>query len=641
MAAINDLLRQVPDQALRARLEEEIERLSKNKKFGLVFEDHIPECTPLYGVGIKSGSAVARKTGRIDDVFTVVNMEGSTARCYNKVTGETKDVDVSELVAVAQFGEPIFPMLQSIDAIQNAPDSPLWHTLIEADNYHALQLLEYLYAGKVDCIYIDPPYNLGGDFVYNDDYVGKDDQFRHSKWLSFMKRRLSIARRLLSPDGVIMISINDNEYAHLKILCDDIFSEVNFQATLIWKNRQRADSRNKNMISTDHEYILVYGKTDKVAFVGEEKDVSKYSNPDNDPRGPWASIDLSGLADATRRPNLHYNIVNPETGVEYPPNPNRGWSKGRDTMAKMIEEGRILWPSSPKGRPREKKFLRDLLSERTGFSSVLNSDDVGFTTDGTKALNSIFEGKAFNFPKSVKLIKTLIGQYPKKDCLVLDFFAGSGTTLNAVNWLNAEDGGTRRCIMVTNNEVSPEDARALTAKGVCQGDPEWEKQGVARFVTWPRTVCSIKGEDMSGAPLKGRYQTSNSSIAMADGFHSNCEYFKLGFLDKDSVTLGKQFKEILPLLWLKTGAVGKRPECGEQEPEMMILRENEFAILVDETCYARFIRELAEHDEIKTVFFVTDSEDAFREMSTGVPGRKTHHLYREYIENFVIGSRRA
>ena len=155
MAAINDLLRQVPDQALRARLEEEIARLSKNKKFGLVFEEHIPECTPLYGVGIKAGSSVARKAGRVDDAFTVINMEGSVARCYSKVTGETEDVDISELVAVAQFGEPIFPMLQSIDAIQNAPGCSLWHTLIEADNYHALQLLEYLYAGKVDCIYIE------------------------------------------------------------------------------------------------------------------------------------------------------------------------------------------------------------------------------------------------------------------------------------------------------------------------------------------------------------------------------------------------------------------------------------------------------------------------------------------------------
>ena len=641
MAKINELLEQVEDKALRARLQEEFDRLSKTKKFGLVFEDHIPECTPLYGIGIKIGSNVAKKAGQIKEVYTVVSIDGIVAKCYHKPTKETVEIPLEELVPVAQFGEPIFPMLQPIDSIQNAPDSSLWHTLIEADNYHALQLLEYLYAGQVDCIYIDPPYNLGGDFVYNDNYVSKDDQYRHSKWLSFMQKRLLIARQLLSPEGVILISINDTEYAHLKMLCDDIFSDNCYQATLIWKNRQRADSRNKNMISTDHEYILVYGRTENISFVGEEKDISKDSHPDNDPRGPWASIDLSGLADATRRPNLHYSIVNPSTGIAYPPNPNRGWSKSRETVTRMIEENRILWPSSTTGRPREKKFLRDLLSERTGFSSVLDCDAVGYTTDGTKALNSIFVGKAFNFPKSIKLIKTLIAQIPKKDCLVIDFFAGSGTTLHAVNLLNAEDSGNRRCIMVTNNEVSLEAARSLTGKGYHPGDPEWEKQGVARYVTWPRTVCSIKGQDMKGNPLKGNYQTTSRSFAMSDGFAANAEYFKLGFLDRDRVSLGQQFKEILPLLWLKAGAVGKRPEVEEAEPDMLILPENGFAVLVDETMYAAFLQQIKQYQEIKMIFFVTDSEEAFREMSAGVTGCETFQLYRDYIDNFVLGSRRT
>lgn len=642
MARIHELLEQVKDPILRKRLTDEIENLTRNKKFGLVFEDHDVERTPLYGVNVRSGMPVVKKAGKIDEVWDVLRVEDGQALCRRTTTGETETIAIDELVAVAQFGDPIFPMLQPIDSIQNAPDSSLWHTLIEADNYHALQLLEYLYAGKVDCIYIDPPYNLGGDFVYNDNYVGKDDQFRHSKWLSFMKKRLVLARRLLSPDGAILISINDTEYAHLKMLCDDIFAADNYQATLIWRNRQRADSRNKNMISTDHEYILVYGRTDKVSFVGEEKDVSKYSNPDNDPRGPWASIDLSGLADATRRPNLHYCIINPNTGIEYPPNPNRGWSKSRDTVAKMIEEDRILWPSSPTGRPREKKFLRDLLSEKTGFSSVLNSEDVGFTTDGTKVLNTIFEGKAFNFPKSVKLIKTLIAQFPKKDCTVLDFFAGSGTTLHAVNLLNAEDGGRRRCILVTNNEVSSEDQKMLVANGYHPGDPEWEKRGIARSVTWPRTTCSIKGQDTKGMPLVGKYQILGKAIAMSDGFASNAEYFKLGFLDRNRVSLGMQFREILPLLWLKTGAVGKRPELrdGEDLPEMMVLPENGFAILLEEEFFSSFAKKLKTTEGIKAIFFVTDSEDAFREMTANIGINETYQLYRDYIENFVIGGRR-
>ena len=188
MAAINDL---------RSRLEEEFARISKNKKFGLVFEEHIPECTPLYGVAVKRGSTVAQKTGHINDVYTVLKLDGDTALCRNKATGDTMDIPLSDLVSVAQFGEPIFPMLQPIASVENTPDSSLWHTLIEADNYHALQLLEYLYPKQVDCIYIDPPYNTGArDWKYNNNYVDSTDSWRHSKWLSMMKKRLKIAKRI-------------------------------------------------------------------------------------------------------------------------------------------------------------------------------------------------------------------------------------------------------------------------------------------------------------------------------------------------------------------------------------------------------------------------------------------------------------
>lgn len=378
--------------------------------------------------------------------------------------------------------------------------------ILEGDNLHSLRLLEKTHKGKIDMIYIDPPYNLGGDFVYNDDYVGKEDGFRHSKWLSFMEARLRIAYRLLSDKGAIFISINDSEYATLKLLCDDIFSELNYQITFIWKSRQRADSRNVNMLSTDHEYVLVYSKTNQFTVVGKEKDISKYSNPDNDPRGPWASIDLSGLADASRRPNLHYDIVNPETGISYPPNPNRGWSKSRDTVAQMISENRILWPSSPKGRPREKKFLKDLLSERTGFSSVLESDDVGFTTDGTRALINVLGNRAFSFPKSVKLLKTLIGQFPDENCVVLDFFAGSGTTAQAVLELN-NDGGNRRFIICTNNE-----------NDICES------------VTYPRVKSVITGIRPDGSKC-------------SDGIPANVKLYRTGFVSKDEEYLSDALLE--------------------------------------------------------------------------------------------------
>ena len=184
-----------------------------------------------------------------------------------------------------------------------------------------------------------------------------EDLSRHDKWLCMMYPRLKLLQKLLSEDGVIFISIDDIEYTNLKCICDEIFGARNYQSTLIWHSRQRADNRNKTMLSVDHEYILVYSKSDTFMLKGVKKDISKYSNPDNDPRGPWASIDLSGLANAQQRPNLHYNIVDPKTGLVYPPNPNRGWSKSKENVERMISDGRILFPQSPTGRPREKSFL--------------------------------------------------------------------------------------------------------------------------------------------------------------------------------------------------------------------------------------------------------------------------------------------
>lgn len=231
MAAIHDLLAQVQDQALRERIEKEIERLSKTKKFGLVFEEHMPECTPLYDVPIKRGGTVAKRNGTISIVYEVASVTGEIAICVNKVTQDAEEIPVADLVSVAQFGEPVYPYLKPVDSICNAPDSDLWHTLIEADNYHALQLLEYLYAGKVDCIYIDPPYNTGAkDWKYNNNYVDGADVYRHSKWLSMMQKRLKLAKRLLNPDeSVLIVTIDEKEYLHLGCLLEEMFPEARMQ----------------------------------------------------------------------------------------------------------------------------------------------------------------------------------------------------------------------------------------------------------------------------------------------------------------------------------------------------------------------------------------------------------------------------
>lgn len=332
---------------------------------------------------------------------------------------------------------------------------------IEGDNLEVLKLLQTAYYRKVKMIYIDPPYNTGNDFVYADDFTDPMARYKevtqqttksnpetmgrfHTNWLNMMYPRLRLAANLLRDDGVIFISIDDNEVTNLTRLCNEVFGEENHMITLIWHRRQMADSRNQDKASTDHEYVLVYKKSDAV-LRGREIDKSKYSNPDNDPRGPWFSADLTGLADKEHRPNLHYDVQNPETGIVYPPNPTRGWSCSRDTMQRLINEGRILWPSKPTGRPRQKKFLSDVGQTETSFSSML---DVGFTTEGTRILQELFDGKVFSYPKPVSLIQTLIEQGSSDDDIVLDFFAGSSTTAQAVIQQNIKDQKSRKFILV-------------------------------------------------------------------------------------------------------------------------------------------------------------------------------------------------
>ena len=344
---------------------------------------------------------------------------------------------------------------------------------IEGDNLDVLKLLQETYLGKVKMIYIDPPYNTGNDFVYADDfaedaedYLERSGQFDdqgnrleqntesngrfHTDWLNMIYSRLRLAKNLLTEDGLIFISIDENEIENLKKVCSEVFGQSAFFGSFIWHRRQMADSRNQTRYSMDHEYVIAFGK-ENASLRGVDIDFDKYQNPDNDPRGPWFSADLTGLADKAHRPNLHYDVVNPETGIVYPPNPTRGWSCSKETFAKLIAEGKILWPAKPDGRPRRKKFLSEADKLKTSFSSML---EVGFTTEGTRELQTLFDGKVFDFPKPVSLIKSLIDQATDDQDVILDFFSGSATTAQATMELNAEDGKKRRFILVQLPEVT-------------------------------------------------------------------------------------------------------------------------------------------------------------------------------------------
>ncbi len=695
MAILDELVTQIEDPDLRARIAAEVEKLTKQKKFGLVFEEHLPECTPLWDIPVKKGSKVALKAGPVSDFYTVLKIEDSKATCLSKDKSSVVEFAVDDLVSVAEFGEPIYPYLKPVDTVCNAPDSDLWHTLIEADNYHALQLLEYLYAGKVDCIYIDPPYNTGArDWKYNNDYVDGNDQYRHSKWLSMMQKRLKLAKNLLNPkDSVLIVTIDEKEYLHLGCLLEEIFPESNMQMITSVISRNGTSRENEFSRVEEYLFILRFGKmgvtrTNDNMLSEDGKGViarvwfnfMRTSTPRSKTKGQFFPIYID---DQTKRiKEIGEPLLQNQTPDDIPPSENlvavypirddnseATWGAVPETTRKLLEEGYLRVGSFDESTNRwsiqyvrqgdQKRVTSGEIvvegkaedgslilvpvdaTQRIVFpKTVWNRKSHDATEWGTRLLKPMFVNTRFSYPKSLYAVQDTLRFFikNKKNALAIDFFAGSGTTLHAVNLLNAEDGGHRRCIMVTNNEVSADEAKALTEKGYQPGDDEWENRGIARYVTWPRTVCSIEGHDVNGNPLKGNYL--GSDMPMADGFKANAAYFKLGFLDRNAVALGRQFKEMLPTLWMKAGAHGPCPTVGEDTPDMLILPENRFAVLVNEKVYMTFAEKLEAHPEIQTVFIVTDSESGYRDMISGLDVRESYQLYRDYLDNFRLNAPR-
>lgn len=827
MSAIDTLIAQISDPRLRERLTAEWDNAKKDKKFGLVFEDHLPELLPLHGAKPRKGDLVCRRQGALKDVWQIKSLHSGLATCVKagneahpseptRAAAEPVQFPVDELLVVREFGEPIFPALVPVDAVANGPADAPWHTLIEADNYHALQLLDYLYAGQVDCIYIDPPYNTGArDWKYNNDYVDGNDAWRHSKWLAFMEKRLKLAKRLLKPDtGVLIVTIDEHEVHHLGMLLEREFPEAYRQlVTIVINQKGVAQGR----LSRVEEYAL-YCFGPGVSVPAHYDDLL---SPDRShlkrfqtPRWEWLQRGGNN-ANPDARPGLFYPIhIDPSTrriesvgrpllrgqrpdaaqiGTDRIAWPIRRdgsyatWQLGPETLERLLEAGfvrlggyderRGTWTISYLGAKAQRQLAEGELrvvgrNENLGCVEVAYSyaeqrslktvwyrplHDSGVY--GSALLKSILNGVgSFSFPKSLystrDAIAAVVRDRPK--ALIVDFFAGSGTTLNAINLLNATDGGERRCILVTNNEVSAEEAQALRGRGLQPGDAEWESQGICRSVTWPRSKYTILGRRDDGSVLSGDYFTGRTVereksrrftqigfvdpaaldtpakkkqvVAMIDGlpqtlvkdpcpfivsedhkasvlfdptaaedwlealdgqehitdfyivtptkrlfdqlkalvvellgplmvaeedrrpmsegFPANLAYFKLDFLDKERVSLRRAFREILPLLWLKAGAVGPRPELkrGEAEPPLLAPEGANFVVLLDEARMGRLLKTVEGRAGLSQVFIVTDADESFKTMAQDVrevagkanPGLQVVQLYRDYLLNFMI-----
>lgn len=806
MAAIDQYIERIPNTELQEQIREEVARLTKKKRFGLVYENHLPDNVLMPEVTIRRGTKVALRGNTPNDVYEVQDIEKDNAVCRNLASLEDKTFLLDDLVAVAQRGDVIYPYLKPMDSVENAPDSDLWHTLIEADNYHALQTLTYLYPGMVDCIYIDPPYNKpdSHDWKYNCDYVDGTDAYRHSKWLSMMEARLKIAKKLLNPnDSVLIVTIDELEYHHLGCLLEQMFPEARIQ--MVSSVINPAGVSIKDGFSRTNEFLyfvklgdsapspLILGKDWRGNIKGGYKDKLR-----------WNGLQRSGTSILrTDRYNMFYPIYLSKDGKRIV---SIGDSIPLDVNRHTIECHKDciqIWPLFSDGREGRWRLGRETLidyakkhyvkigvfrGESTSISYLAKGEQikveegkfpiVGYNEDGsivvdesnyqasfipgsqwwiashdatqlgTKILTGII-GKRFDFPKSLYAVHDTIRFFVanKPNALILDFFAGSGTTLHAVNLLNKEDGGHRRCIMVTNNEIGEPKEKELIPQGIRPGDEEWEKWGIARYVNWPRTKCSILGEDVNGKPIVGDYITSQTEtkltdrkftqinflpaeatkkqkkvlvtlinkqkdvklptmsddvpflvseddsynasilfdtneaeawmealdgnshitnfyivaekdadfkrikaevsevmgqieetipvkIPMSDGFKANAAFFKLGFLDKRSVARGRQLQELLPLLWMKAGAIGKCPESITDD--YAILPDNRMAILTDEAFFVRFKEDISQHPEIKVVYLITDSQNAYLAMTNELKGKKTFQLYRDYLDNFRI-----
>jgi len=404
-----------------------IELLYHNKKYGLVWEEKPEAVEELLRTQLPVLQEVTEK------------------RILAKDLPREEDPDTKQSVL---FDEKEFKSADNQH--QNKTTAPN-HIIIEGDNLHALTALSFTHKGKIDVIYIDPPYNTGNkDFKYNDNYIDKDDTFRHSKWLSFMQKRLSIAYSLLNKNGIIFINIDDNEQAQLKLLCDELFGESNYVNNIVWQSRTSIS--NDDFISTNHNHTHIYAKDiSDVVFNGEVIDHSEYINPDNDARGPWKLVPIDANKPGG---DTYYPIKNPKTGKEYYPPKKRIWAINQATFLTLLNDGRIKFGINDDSAPKKKLFLNERLikgDSKTPSSILL---DAGTTKDGTNELIAIFGVKKFDYPKPSSLIKRFLNYTTqnKKDAIVLDFFAGSGTTLHATMQLNAEDGGNRQCILVTNNE---------------------------------------------------------------------------------------------------------------------------------------------------------------------------------------------
>jgi adenine-specific DNA-methyltransferase len=732
MSRLTDLLAQLaesnPDLANDLRRETDV--LTRRRPFGLNFERHIPETVQLPNRRVRRGDKVVFRaprgelgTGLDSRTWIVTSVEGAgDDRLATLILPEpseepiTTTRKVADLLVVAEFRDPIYPGLQpSGTTVESGGERP-YHVVINGENYHVLEALTFACSGAVDCIYIDPPYNSRDkQWKYNNDYVDSDDDYRHSKWLAMMERRLKVAKELLNPDdSALIVTIDEREVLRLGLLLEQTFPEARIQMVTSVISAKGAVRRGQFSRVEEHLFFVLFGaarvrpcihnmlpRMDESEAEDEEESLDEAESGDDDVAAKahepieWIGLrrrEPSSIRGA--RPNQFFPIfVDAETGHIH--SIGDAVPDGVDRSSVAVPTGTIaLWPLRPDGTERlwgltpealRKNWAEGFVrvnwkpNKKTGTVYYLPSGTIasiragevtiagrrpdgsveGFyapdtdattppkrvwnmrshnaETGGTNMLTRLIPGRRFEYPKSLYAVEDtlrfVVGHKPH--ALVLDFFAGSGTTAHAVMRLNKQDGGRRRSIMLTNNEVSAAEADALEEKGLRPGDIEWEALGVCEFLTKPRVRAAITGMTPEGQAVKGSY-TSTDEFPISDGFDENAAFFDLTYEDPERVRYGVGFEAVAPLFWLRAGAEGAPISSPSDTFEVT----DAYAILFNVDSSSAFVAAVRAADDVRIAYIVTEDETQFQVVAAQLPGHvEAVRLYSAYLDNFRIAAR--
>ena len=639
----------------------------------------------------QSGPHEDARTWRVQTITKTKT--GHQAHLLDLDGNDERDAPLDELVVIADFRDPIYPGLRSTGAVRRGGDKP-HHVVINAENFHALEAMLFTHQGTVSAAFLDPPYNSGArDWKYSNDYVDAEDGYRHSKWLAFMERRLKLARKLLNPtNSVLIISIDEREYLRLGLLLEQTFPEARIQMVSVAIN-PAAIARGSEFRRADEYYFFVMLGDAAPLPVPLASDWITTKGRTHRGEIRWDLLRRSAASSArSDRPGMFFPIfLNPDTRTIH--SVGEAIDLATDRAAVAPPDGTIaVWPirrNGTEGRWRlgpsstrealtngfvkvgavkgentpiyyltvgEQRKIQDGIYTVTGrdtdgsvVTSTLDSDERRVipstqwrvashdsTQYGSRMLMRFIPDRRFPFPKSLYAVEDALRFFlaDKPDAVVIDFFAGSGTTAHAVMRLNHQDGGHRRSIMVTNNEVSATEETSLRRKGHRPGDPEWEALGICDFITKPRIEAAITGLTPSGETIRGEYQFTDP-FPMSDGLEENVEFFTLTYEDPRVVGADMAFEAIAPLLWMRAGARG---EPITSTTDTFALADT-YGVLFAIDAAGAFAAAVDHAGELEVAFIVTDDEKQFQRVAALLPARvETVWLYESYLRTFEINT---